>query len=306
MLSSEGEEYMTGTGDSHNSVQEPARLDVEGVSVAYNGHDVVCEVTFQVPHGQRVAVVGPNGAGKSTLFKALVGLLPLRAGKVLIHGLPLGHHIECVAYVPQREDVDWRFPLTVADVVMMGRYGRLDRLSQPKAEDHDAVRQALERMGIANLAQRSIGELSGGQQQRVFLARALAQEPHILLMDEPFTGVDITTREAVLQVLDQLREQHVTAMISTHDLSLAASRFDQVLLLNRRLVAYGIPQEVFTTESLQAAFGGQLLRLGAGMVAIDQCCPPSLDVSHHEDGTGMGSAGSQSSKSVGLTGRRGR
>jgi manganese/iron transport system ATP-binding protein len=285
---------VTEATESHNWVEQPARLDVEGVNVAYNGQPVLCDITFQVPHGQRVAVVGPNGAGKSTLFKVLVGLLPLRAGKVLIHGLPLGHHVDCVAYVPQREDVDWRFPLTVADVVMMGRYGRLGRLRQPQEKDGEAVRQGLEKMGIADLAQRSIGELSGGQQQRVFLARALAQEPHILLMDEPFTGVDIVTREAVLEVLDQLREQQVTTMISTHDLSLAASRFDQVLLLNRRQVAYGKPQEVFTTQLLQAAFGGQLLMLGASVVAVDQCCPPAPpeslppDAFHREPGTQYG------------------
>jgi manganese/iron transport system ATP-binding protein len=265
---------VTAASDLQNRLEQPARLDIEGISVAYDGQPVLCDVTFQVPHGQRVAVVGPNGAGKSTLFKALVGLLPLQAGRVLIHGLPLGHHIDCVAYVPQREEVDWRFPLTVADVVMMGRYGRLARRRQPGEQDREAVRQGLQKMGIANLAQRSIGELSGGQQQRVFLARALAQEPHILLMDEPFTGVDITTREAVLAVLDQLREQQVTTMISTHDLSLASSRFDRVLLLNRRQVAYGEPQEVFTTELLQAAFGGQLLMLGGSVVAVDQCCPP--------------------------------
>ena len=279
---------------SRDWLEQPARLDLEGVSVAYNGQPVLCDITFQVPHGQRVAVVGPNGAGKSTLFKALVGLLPLRAGRVLIHGLPLGHHLDCVAYVPQREEVDWRFPLTVADVVMMGRYGRLRRLAQPTVEDHAAVRRALERMGIAHLALQSIGELSGGQQQRVFLARALAQEPHILLMDEPFTGVDIITREAVLHVLEQLHEQQVTTMISTHDLSLASSSFEQVLLLNRRLVAYGPPREVFTTGRLQEAFGGQLLQLGTGVVAVDQCCPPVPDgLAHghelHSSAQGTGS-----------------
>jgi manganese/iron transport system ATP-binding protein len=278
--------------EMHDLLEQPARLEFQGVSVAYNGQPVLCDMTFQVPHGQRVAVIGPNGAGKSTLFKALVGLLPLRAGQILIHGLPLGHHLDCVAYVPQREDVDWRFPLTVADVVMMGRYGRLPRLRQATPEDHEVVQRSLERMGIADLMPRPIGELSGGQQQRVFLARALAQEPHILLMDEPFTGVDITTREVVLQVLDQLQKQQVTTMISTHDLSLAASRFDQVLLLNRRLVAYGPPEQVFTAESLQDAFGGQLLRLGPGMVAIDQCCPPAppesapQDALRHQHGTG--------------------
>jgi manganese/iron transport system ATP-binding protein len=260
--------------ESLQLIGQPARLDVEGVSVAYDGRPVLCDITFQVPHGDRVAVVGPNGAGKSTLFKALVGLLPLQSGSVLIHGLPLGHHTDCVAYVPQREEVDWRFPLTVADVVMMGRYGRLGRLRQPQQRDREAARQGLEKLGIADLAQHSISELSGGQQQRVFLARALAQEPHILLMDEPFTGVDVTTREAVLEVLDQLREEQVTTLISTHDLSLAASRFDHVLLLNRQQIAYGKPEEVLTTESLRAAFGGQLLTLGTNVVAIDQCCPP--------------------------------
>jgi ABC-type Mn2+/Zn2+ transport system ATPase subunit len=255
--------------------EEPARLELEDVSVAYNGQPVLCDVSFHVPHGERVAVVGPNGAGKSTLFKALVGLLPLAGGRVLIHGRPLGHHLDCVAYVPQREEVDWGFPLTVTDVVMMGRYGKLGWLQRPRQEDHEMVLQALREMGIADLAQRPIGELSGGQQQRVFLARALAQEPHILLMDEPFSGVDITTREAILQVLDRLRDGQVTTMISTHDLSLAAARFDKVLLLNRRLLAYGEPAHVFTADTLRAAFGGQLLVLGEGMVAVDQCCVPS-------------------------------
>jgi ABC-type Mn2+/Zn2+ transport system ATPase subunit len=254
--------------------EEPARLDLDRVSVAYGGRPALTDVSFQVPHGECVAVVGPNGAGKSTLFKALVGLLPLSAGTILIHGRPLGHHRDCVAYVPQREDVDWSFPLTVSDVVVMGRYGRKGWLRGPTAHDREIVHEALRRMGIDALAERSIGELSGGQQQRVFVARALAQEPHILLMDEPFTGVDVTSREAILQVLDQLHQQQVTAMISTHDLNLAATRFEQVLVLNRRLIAYGSPAEVFTPDVLRTAFGGQALVLREGLVAIDQCCPP--------------------------------
>ncbi len=252
--------------------QEPARLEVRNISVAYNGQSALLDLTFDVPHGARVALVGPNGAGKSTLFKALVGLLPLRQGQVLIHGRPLGHHLDCIAYVPQREEVDWRFPVTVEDVVMMGRYGRLGWLRRPGPADRAAAARGLEQMGIAPLARHPIGELSGGQQQRVFLARALAQEPHILLMDEPFTGVDAGTQEATLAVLDELQAQCVTVMVSTHDLSMAAARFEHVLLINRRLIAYGTPAHVFTRETIAEAFSGQALFLD-GAVVVDECCP---------------------------------
>ena len=254
---------------------EPARLEFENVTVAYNGRAALSDITFQVPHGARVAVVGPNGAGKSTLFKAMVGLLPLRAGRVLIHCQPLGHHVDCVAYVPQREEVDWRFPVTVADVVMMGRYGRRRWLTRVDARDHDIVARSLEQMGITPLARRPISELSGGQQQRVFLARALAQEPHILLMDEPFTGVDAATQDATLALLDQLQTRAVTIMISTHDLNLAAARFELVVLLNRRLLAYGPAKEIFTPGVLAEAFGSQALVLPEGTVVVDHCCPPA-------------------------------
>lgn len=254
------------------TIQEPARLDFERVTVGYNGQPALEELTFQVPHGARVAVVGPNGAGKSTLFKALVGLLPLRQGQILIHGRPLGTHQDCVAYVPQREDVDWRFPVTALDVVLMGRYRRLGWFKRPDKADRALALHSLAQMGIADLAGRAIGDLSGGQQQRVFLARALVQEPHILLMDEPFTGVDITTQEATLALLDQLRAQQVTVLVSTHDLTLAAERFDLVLLLNRRAIAYGPPAEVFTPAHIAAAFGPQVLFVD-GAAVVDQCCP---------------------------------
>ncbi len=253
---------------------EPARLEFENVTVGYNGRAALSDITFQVPHGARVAVVGPNGAGKSTLFKALVGLLPLRAGRILIHGRPLGHHQDCVAYVPQREEVDWRFPVTVEDVVMMGRFGRMRWLKRVSARDREIADRSLEQMGIAHLRGRSISELSGGQQQRVFLARALAQEPHILLMDEPFTGVDAATQEATLALLDQLQMRAVTIMISTHDLNLAAARIEQVLLLNRRLLAYGPARQIFTPQVLAEAFGSQALVLPEGTVVVDHCCPP--------------------------------
>ncbi len=252
----------------------PHRLEVQDIRIGYGDRVVVEDLTFSVPHGARVAVVGPNGAGKSTLFKALVGLLPLRQGQVFIHGLPLGNHKDCVAYVPQREEVDWRFPVTVEDVVMMGRYDHQDWLKRVTASDRQAVRSSLAQMGIGDLASQSIGDLSGGQQQRVFLARALAQEPHILLMDEPFTGVDVPTREATLRLLDDLRRAQVTAMIATHDLNLAAQQFDLMLLLNRRLIAFGTPAEVMKQEHLSKAFGSHLTLLGDGSVVVDECCPP--------------------------------
>lgn len=228
-------------------------------------------MSLRLPHGSRVAVVGPNGSGKSTLFKALVGLRPLRRGRILIHGLPLGAHQDCVAYVPQREEVDFRFPVTVTDVVSMGRYGHAGWLRRLSDEDRAVVTRCLQRLGLESVADRSIGELSGGQQQRVFLARALAQEPHILLMDEPFTGVDAGTQEAMLVLLDELQSQEVTVLVSTHDLRLAAERFDLVALLNRRLIAFGSPAEVFRPENLAAAFGGQALFVD-GTVVVDQCC----------------------------------
>jgi len=252
----------------------PHRLEVENLSVAYGDRIVLNQVSFQAAHGARIAVVGPNGAGKSTLFKALVGLLPLQTGQILIHGLPLGNHKDCVAYIPQREDVDWRFPVTVGDVVMMGRFGRRGWFARPNQADHQAVERSLEEMGIAALAKTSISDLSGGQQQRVFLARALAQDPHILLMDEPFTGVDATTQETTFGLLDRLRERQVTAIISTHDLNLAATRFDAVILLNKGLVAYGSPQEVLKRENLARAFGNSLLVMENGVMLVDECCPP--------------------------------
>lgn len=253
---------------------------MKNISVAYNSTLALHELTFQVPHGARIAVVGPNGAGKSTLFKALVGLLPLSQGHINIHGLPLGHHQDCVAYLPQREEVDWRFPVTVRDVVLMGRYGRLKWLQPPSRTDRQAVLRALEQMGIADLAKKSISDLSGGQQQRIFLARALAQEPHILLLDEPFTGVDVITQQATLALLDHLRQQRVTIIISTHDLNLASSRFDAILLLNRRLIAYGTPSEVLQQENLAQAFGSSLLITKNGAMLVDECCPPDEEHTH--------------------------
>jgi len=205
----------------------------------------------------------------------------------MIHGLSLGNHQDCVAYIPQREEVDWRFPVTVGDVVMMGRFNTRGWFARPNQVDREAVERSLVEMGIASLAKASISDLSGGQQQRVFLARALAQEPHILLMDEPFTGVDITTQEATIDLLNRLRERQVTAIISTHDLNLAATRFDMILLINKRLVAFGPASSVFSQENLVKAFGNSLLVMENGAMLVDECCPPEEE-NHHEpdlDGT---------------------
>jgi manganese/iron transport system ATP-binding protein len=261
----------------------PHRLEVIQANIGYGEKIVLRDVSFQIPHGARVAVVGPNGAGKSTLFKALVGLLPLKSGRILIHGLELGLHKDCVAYVPQREEVDWKFPVTVSDVVMMGRFGKLGWFKPPTRADQAVVRASLEQLGVAALEKKSIGELSGGQQQRIFLARALAQEPHILLMDEPFTGVDVTTQEVTLNLLDNLRERQVTTIISTHDLNLAANRFDFILLLNKQVVAFGPPGEVMRQENLARAFGNSLLVMENGAMLVDECCPPDDDLSHEHE-----------------------
>jgi len=254
----------------------PAHLAVEGLSLRYGPQaaPALDDLSFDVPEGMRVAVVGPNGAGKSTLFKAMVGLLRPQEGRVLVHGLPFGHDKDCVAYVPQREEVDWGFPVSVLDVVLMGRYARLGWLRRPGRADRAAALACLAELGIDALAQRPIGDLSGGQQQRVFLARALVQEPHILLLDEPFAGVDVTSQELVLGLLDALRARRVTVIVATHDLQLAAERFDQVLLLNRRLLAYGPPAEVFRAELVKAAFGHQALVLD-GVVLVDHTRPPA-------------------------------
>ena len=261
--------------------KETARLDINNIYVGYNGQVVLDNLSFQVPHGARVAVVGPNGAGKSTLFKALVGLLPLKSGHIFIHGLPLGHHLDCVAYVPQREEVEWHFPVTVMDVVMMGRFGHLGWLKRSGKRDREIVAHSLELMGISNLAGQSIGDLSGGQQQRVFLARAIAQEPHILLMDEPFTGIDIATQETTLALLDQLQTEGVTVMVSTHDLNMASQRFGTILLINHTLVAYGPPQQVLAPQPVRKAFGDHVLSLEGGLL-VDECCPPEEHL--HQEG----------------------
>jgi ABC-type Mn2+/Zn2+ transport system ATPase subunit len=247
-------------------------FEIRNLSATYGGALALDSVSLSIAHGAQVAIVGPNGAGKSTLFRALVGLVTIRSGEILIHGDVLPGDQAAIAYIPQREEVDWRFPVTVFDVVAMGRYGRRGWWRPLSREDRHVVHESLDLLGIGDLQSRPIGQLSGGQQQRVFLARALAQEPHILLLDEPFTGVDVSTREATLELLNGLRSRSVTVLISTHDLDLAAGRFEQVVLLNRRLVSAGTPAEVFTPEHLREAFGGQMVVVDGKAIVVDQCC----------------------------------
>lgn len=230
-------------------------LEVDNLSVRYNSTQALENVSFRVQMGERVAIVGPNGAGKSTLFKAIIGLINPQAGVVKTHGAEIG-------YVTQRSTVDWNFPVTVHDVVMMGRIGKMGWLRWQRPRDREMVRRCLAQVGMLEYANCQIGELSGGQQQRVFIARALAQEATILLMDEPFSGVDMPSQEAILALLEDLRERGITILVSTHDLNLAVERFDLLALLNRQLVAFGPPRQVITPQSLAAAYGGQALWRG--------------------------------------------
>jgi ABC-type Mn2+/Zn2+ transport system ATPase subunit len=243
-------------------------LEVFNLTVSYNGNPALEGISFSVQAGERVAIVGPNGAGKSTLFKALVGLIRPTAGSVGTGGTEFG-------YVTQRSAVDWSFPVTVHDVVMMGRIAKMGWLRWQRPRDREMVRHSLEQVGMLEYANQQIGELSGGQQQRVFIARALAQESTILLMDEPFSGVDTPSQEAILEILDRLRDQGVTVLVSLHDLNLAVERFDLLALLNRQLVAYGPAQQAITPETLAAAYGGQAVWRGEdyAMVLGDiDCC----------------------------------
>jgi len=243
-------------------------LEVVDLTVSYNGTPALEGISFTVRAGERVAIVGPNGAGKSTLFKAMIGLLPIQAGYAKTSGAEFG-------FVTQRSMVDWNFPVTVHDVVMMGRVTKMGWLRWQRPRDREIVRRCLEQVGMLDYADRQVGELSGGQQQRVFIARALAQEAAILLMDEPFSGVDAPSREAILEILDRLREQGTTVLVSTHDLTMAVERFDRLALLNHHLIAYGEPREAVTPQTLTAAYGGQALWRGEDYALVlgdINCC----------------------------------
>jgi len=243
-------------------------LEIKNLSVGYNGGLALEDVSFSVAPGERVAIVGPNGAGKSTLFKVLAGLLRPRSGKILHDQVEIG-------YVTQRSSVDWGFPVTVFDVVLMGRIGKIGWLRWQRSIDREIAHRSLEQVGMAEYADHQIGELSGGQQQRIFIARALAQEAELMLMDEPFSGVDLPSQEAIMGILDRLHESSITVMVSTHDINMAVERFDKIALLNRRLVVFGQPQEVMSSEKLVDAYGGKALLRGedyAMLLGDIDCC----------------------------------
>jgi manganese/zinc/iron transport system ATP- binding protein len=237
---------------------EPVPIEVHDLTVAYQHRPVLWDIDLSFPQGELIGVVGPNGAGKSTLIKAIMGLVPLASGHVKIFGQTSRRALSAVAYVPQRESVDWDFPTTALDVVLMGRYGHLSLFGRPGKRDREIARESLAKVGMADYADRQISQLSGGQQQRVFLARALAQQTRVYLMDEPFAGVDATTEKAIVTLLRELRAQGSTVVVVHHDLHSVPEYFDSVLMLNLRAVAFGPVATTFTSENLNATYGGRL------------------------------------------------
>ena len=238
-----------------------AGITARGVTVTYrNGATALTDASFEIPTGTITALVGVNGAGKSTLFKAIMGFVPAARGEITVLGLPAREALRrnTVAYVPQAEEVDWTFPVMVEDVVMMGRYGHMGFFRRPRAVDHAAVSDALARVGMAEFRQRQIGELSGGQRKRVFLARALAQEGQVILLDEPFTGVDVQTEEAIIALLREMRDEGRVMLVSTHNLGSVPEFCDRTILVKGTVIAHGLTEDIFTHANLERAFGGVL------------------------------------------------
>jgi manganese/iron transport system ATP-binding protein len=255
----------------HDVPVRPASIDVRDLSVTYpNGFTAVYDASFALGPGTICALVGVNGSGKSTIFKAIMGFVRPSAGEIALCDMPVNEAISqnIVAYVPQSEDVDWNFPVLVEDVVMMGRYGHMNFLRVPTREDRRKVDQALERVGMSAYRTRQIGELSGGQKKRVFLARALAQEGRIILLDEPFTGIDVTTETAIIGLLRELRADGHLMLVSTHNLGSVPDFCDQVVLLNRTVLAAGPTAETFTQANLERTFGGVLRNFELGGRAL--------------------------------------
>ena len=248
----------TKTEGEHSS-ESP--VSVHDLTVAYHRKPVLWDVDLDIPKGKLIAIIGPNGAGKSTLIKAVMDIVPKASGKVMIYGKPFKRQRKIVAYVPQRESVDWDFPIDALGVVMMGRYGTIGWCKPLRRRDREKALDALDRVGMADYAKRQISQLSGGQQQRVFLARALAQESQIYFMDEPFASVDAATERAIVQVLADLRSAGKTIIVVHHDLQTVREYFDHVILLNMRVVAHGSVEEVFTQENLKKTYGGRLTLL---------------------------------------------
>jgi manganese/zinc/iron transport system ATP- binding protein len=243
-------------------------LEIHDMTVAYHRRPVLWDIDLVVPEGKLVGIVGPNGAGKTTLIKAVLGLLPLASGKVEIYGKPYDTQRQLIGYVPQRESVDWDFPVTVRDVVLMGTYGRLGWFRRPRRAEREIADKCLAQVGMNDFANRQIRQLSGGQQQRVFLARALAQQARIYFMDEPFAGVDAATEAAIIQLLQSLRSERKTVFVVHHDLQTVQSYFDYVILLNMRLVACGPTETTFTPANLNETYGGRLTILDEAAEAV--------------------------------------
>ena len=252
------------------STQNLPALEIHDMTVAYHRKPVLWDIDLTVPEGKLVGIIGPNGAGKTTLIKAALGLLPLASGKVEIYGRPLDVQRHLIGYVPQRESVDWDFPVTVRDVVLMGTYGRLGWFFRPGASEREIAANSLSQVGMSDFARRQIRQLSGGQQQRVFLARALAQQARVYFMDEPFSGVDAATESAIIELLQSMRAQRKTVFVVHHDLQTVREYFDYVILLNMRLVACGPTDDTFTTENLQKTYGGRLTILDEAAEAVRQ------------------------------------
>lgn len=241
--------------DKKDSHQSNNALHISHLTVNYDNYSVLWDVSLKVPKGTLIAIVGPNGAGKSTLIKASLGLLKPLSGKIEFFGQPLSKVRQRVAYVPQRESVDWDFPITVKELVLMGRYGTLGLLQQPREADRAAAEHYLNVVGMSSFGERQINQLSGGQQQRVFIARALLQEADIYFMDEPFSGIDQTTELLLIDLLKQLRDKGKTVFVVHHDLNTVERYFDWCILLNKRLVACGEMKEVFNAETLNSTYG---------------------------------------------------
>ena len=250
-------------------------LHVEDLTVAYHEKPVLWDVDLDAPPGVLMAVCGPNGAGKTTLIKAILGLIKPTAGEVLIYGKPYPEQRRLVGYVPQRESVDWDFPTNVTDVVLMGRYGALGWLRRPGRRDRELAAEAIEKVGMADLARRQISQLSGGQQQRVFLARALVQDAQVYFMDEPFQGVDAVTERAIVVLLQGLRESGKTVIVVHHDLQTVPDYFDWVTLLNVRRIASGPVHEAFTEDNLRTAYGGRVAFMSGKIEAHADASPGS-------------------------------
>ena len=264
------EEQLTPAQNAQDVTEESAPLWIHDLTVAYHRKPVLWDVNLVVPEGKLIAVVGPNGAGKTTLIKAALDLVPRASGKVMIYGKSYDQQRHLVGYVPQRESVDWDFPVNALDVVAMGLYRQIGWIVPVGRRHKDKAMESLEKVGMAPYAKRQISQLSGGQQQRVFLARALAQDARVYMMDEPFVGVDVATERAIIALLKELRDAGKTCLVIHHDLQTVPSYFDYVVLLNMRVVAHGPTEEIFTEDNLKKTYGGKLTLLSDAVYAFSK------------------------------------